>query len=67
MVNSLGWLYLVGGTVLFFFWAYGFVSFARDVKNKFVPAFRQYVRGRRNQREERERQREREERERQLQ
>jgi hypothetical protein len=59
-------LYLGGLTVLFFFWAYGIVSFALDVKNKYVPGARQYLRGRRQQREEKERREEREERERQL-
>ena len=54
------------GTLLFFFWAYGIVSFALDVKNRFLPGLRQYRRGRRRQREEREAEEEREERERQL-
>ena len=66
MVNELGWLYLIGGTVLFFFWAYGIVSFVRDCKNRFLPAVRQYLTGRTRQREEAEQEREREERERQL-
>jgi hypothetical protein len=26
MVTTLGWFYLIGGTILFFFWAYGIVS-----------------------------------------
>ena len=59
-------LYVGALTVLFFFWAYGIVSFVLDVKNKYVPGARQYLRGRRKQREEREREREREEREQQL-
>ena len=66
MVTEFGWLYLGGGTVLFFFWAYGLVSFGFDLKNKFVPLGRQYVRGKRRQREEAERDEERDERERQL-
>jgi len=41
MVTTLGWFYLLGGTLLFFFWAYGIVSFAFDCKNKFLPAARQ--------------------------
>ena len=47
MPTSLGWLYLFGGTVLFFFWAYGIVSFVLDVKNKFVPAGKRLVAERR--------------------
>ncbi|WP_135854405.1 hypothetical protein [Halorussus salinus] len=66
MVTTLGWLYLVGGTVLFFFWAYGIVSFAFDCKNKFLPAIRTFVANRRAQKEESERESEREEAERQL-
>lgn len=66
MVNELGWLYLVGGTVLFFFWAYGIVSFVRDCRNRFVPAIGRLVEARRRKRVEEERKREREERERQL-
>ena len=66
MVTELGWLYLGGGTVLFFFWAYGIVSFGLDVKNKFIPLGKQYLRGKRRQREEKERDEEREEKERQL-
>jgi len=59
-------LYVGAMTALFFFWAYGIVSFALDLKNKIIPGVRRYVRGRREQREQREREREREERERQL-
>ena len=66
MVTELGWLYIGGMTLLFFFWAYGIVSFALDVKNKFVPLGRQYLRGRNRQREEKEAEEEREEKERQL-
>lgn len=66
MVTELGWLYIGGVTVLFFFWAYGIVSFGLDVKNKLIPLGRQYLRGRRRQEEEREREEEREEKERQL-
>jgi len=40
MVTTAGWLYLGAGTLLFFFWAYGIVSFALDVKNVYVPAVR---------------------------
>jgi hypothetical protein len=66
MVTELGWIYLVAGTMLFFFWAYGIVSFVRDCKNRYVPAIGRFVRGRRRERAEAEREREREERERQL-
>lgn len=66
MVTDIGLLYVGGMTLLFVFWAYGVVSFVLDVKHKFVPLVRQYVRGRQQQREESRREREREERERQL-
>lgn len=66
MVTPLGWFYLVGGTILFFFWAYGIVSFAFDCKNKFLPAIRAWVAARRERKRESEREREREDKERQL-
>jgi hypothetical protein len=66
MVTTLGWLYLVGGSVLFFFWAYGIASFVLDCKNKFLPAIRTWLANRRERREESERESEREETERQL-
>ena len=66
MVNELGWLYLIGGTVLFFFWAYGIVSFVNDCRKRYLPAAARYLAGRRRQQEEAEAEREREERERQL-
>jgi hypothetical protein len=66
MVTTLGWFYLLGGTVLFFFWVYGIVSFALDCKNKFVPAIRRLVAARRERKREAEREAEREEKERQL-
>ena len=66
MVTDIGLLYVGGVTVLFFFWAYGFVSFALDLKNKIVPGVRRYLRGRRRQRERERREEEREEREREL-
>lgn len=59
-------VYLGAGTLLFFFWAYGIVSFVLDVKNKFVPLGRQYLRGRRREKEKEQREKEREEKERQL-
>ena len=66
MVTQLGWLYLAGGTVLFFFWAYGIVSFVRDCKNRYVPAIARWLQARRRERAAAEEEREREERERQL-
>jgi hypothetical protein len=56
----------VAGSLLFVFWAYGLVSFVLDVKNKFVPAVRQYRANREEAEEEAKRREEREERERQL-
>lgn len=35
-------VYVVGVVVLFFFWMYGIVAFLRDVKNKLLPAYRQW-------------------------
>ncbi|MFD1684195.1 hypothetical protein [Halobellus litoreus] len=58
--------YVGAVTFLFFFWAYGFVSFALDLKNKIIPGVRRYLRGRREQQEEERKRREREEREREL-
>ncbi|WP_129113315.1 hypothetical protein [Halegenticoccus tardaugens] len=66
MVTELGWAYLGGMTVLFFFWVYGIVSFALDVKNLYIPKGRQFLRGRRRIKEEKEKEQEREDRERQL-
>ena len=40
MVDPLS--FVVAGSLLFVFWAYGVVSFALDVKNKLVPAVRRY-------------------------
>lgn len=66
MVASVGLLYVSGVTVLFFFWAYGIVSFALDLKNKIIPGARQYLAGRRAQKAEVEAEERREEREEQL-
>lgn len=66
MVTELGWFYIGGMTVLFFFWAYGIVSFLLDLKNVVVPKTRQYIRGRRRLKRQEEEESEREERERQL-
>ena len=65
----LDWLilfYLVGVFVLFFFWIYGIVSFALDVKNKFVPGVLRYRRGRKKLKEKSEQEEQREESEQQL-
>jgi len=66
MVTTLGLLYLVGGTVLFFFWAYGIVSFVLDCKNKFLPAAAQLIANWRARRREQASDDEREQREKQL-
>jgi hypothetical protein len=66
MVTELGWFYLTGMTILFFFWAYGIVSFVLDLKNTIIPKARQFVRGRRRLKQQRKEEEEREERERQL-
>ena len=66
MVTELGWFYIGGMTLLFFFWAYGIVSFVLDLKNKLIPKTRQYLRGRRRLKEQKKEEEEREERERQL-
>ena len=66
MVTELGLVYLGGMTVLFFFWAYGIVSFALDLKNKILPGARRYLESRERERERERREAEREEREREL-
>jgi hypothetical protein len=66
MVTQLGWLYLGAGTLLFFFWAYGVVSFVLDLKNKIVPGVRGWLAARREQREQEEAEREAEEKKQQL-
>lgn len=48
MITTDGVLYLVIGTVLFFFWVYGIVSFVVDVKRQIIP----WLRARREQRSE---------------
>ena len=47
MVTELGVAYVTGVTILFFFWVYGIYAFVRDLKNRYIPLARQYVRGRR--------------------
>lgn len=66
MADLVPLVYVGGVTVLFFFWAYGIVSFVLDLKNKIVPGIRQYRRGRKRTKEKREEEEDREERERQL-
>lgn len=53
-------------TVLFFFWAYGVVSFVLDLKNKIIPGIRQYRRGRKKLKQQEQQDSEREEKEKQL-
>ncbi|WP_225334196.1 hypothetical protein [Halomicrobium urmianum] len=59
-------VYWGGMVVLFFFWVYGIVSFARDLRYKYIPAVLRYRRGRKELEEKREEEREREEKEQQL-
>ena len=59
-------VYYGGFLVLFFFWIYGIVSFALDLKNKVIPGIKQYRRGRARQKGEQERESERDEKEQQL-
>lgn len=66
MISQIGWFYVGGVTLLFFFWAYGIVSFGLDVKNKVLPGIRQYLRGRRLRKAKDRQEEEREEHERQL-
>lgn len=65
-MNAATLVYFGGGTLLFFFWAYGIVSFVLDVKNYAVPALRRYRTARREHAEQAKRERERDEKERQL-
>lgn len=66
MVSTLGWFYLIGGTILFFFWAYGIVSFLLDLKNYVIPGVRGIIAERRAEAEAAEREREQEEKKQQL-
>lgn len=59
-------VYWGGMLVLFFFWAYGIVSFGLDLKNKIIPGLIQYRRGRRLEKQKEQQEKEREEREQQL-
>ena len=66
MVSTVGWLYLVGGTVLFFFWAYGIVSFVLDLKTYIIPGVKGILTERRADAEAAEREREQTEKKKQL-
>ncbi|SIR20945.1 hypothetical protein SAMN05421858_1835 [Haladaptatus litoreus] len=59
-------VYFGAGTLLFFFWAYGIVSFVLDLKNKIIPGLRTLIDNRRAQKAEEEREREREDKKQQL-
>ncbi|QFU81190.1 hypothetical protein [Natronorubrum aibiense] len=59
-------VYYGGLTVLFFFWIYGIVSFALDIKNKLLPAIQQYRRASTRRSRQQEHDNERQEREEQL-
>ncbi len=59
-------VYWGGLFVLFFFWVYGIVSFAFDLKNRIIPGLLRYRRGRRRLESEDESETERENEEQQL-
>jgi len=42
MVTTAGVLYVVFGTLLFFFWVYGIVSFYYDLKRQILPFLREH-------------------------
>lgn len=58
--------YFTGGTILFFFWAYGVVSFVLDLQNKIIPAISSYWENRQREKEKQEEEKQRKEREKQL-
>ncbi|WP_049970166.1 hypothetical protein [Haladaptatus cibarius] len=66
MAVEFGVVYFGAGTLLFFFWAYGIVSFVLDLKNKIIPGLRTLIENRRAQKAEEEREREREDKKQQL-
>ncbi|WP_089789086.1 hypothetical protein [Natronobacterium haloterrestre] len=45
MTDLIPIVYYGGLSILFFFWIYGIVSFALDLKNTVIPGIRQYRRG----------------------
>ena len=59
-------VYYGGLTTLFFFWIYGIVSFALDVRNKLIPGLRQYRQHNTQRKRQQEHDNERKEREEQL-
>ncbi len=59
-------IYYGGLTTLFFFWIYGIVSFALDIRHKVIPIVRQYRRTRTTRKQQQEHDNERQEREEQL-
>ena len=66
MVTTAGLVYVLAVTVLFFFWVYGIVAFGRDVRRYVLPALRERLERRAEERETARREEEREEREQQL-
>lgn len=44
MVTTTGILFIVAAVVLFFFWIYGIVSFYFDLRYRFLPVVRAYLR-----------------------
>ncbi|WP_120245243.1 hypothetical protein [Halopiger aswanensis] len=66
MSNLVPLVYYGGLLVLFFFWIYGIVSFALDLKNTIIPGIRAYWRGRTQRKQRQESDNERSEREKQL-
>ncbi|GAA0674948.1 hypothetical protein ACFQDG_05730 [Natronoarchaeum mannanilyticum] len=66
MVSTVGAVYVVGVTVLFFFWVYGIYAFARDLRGRYLPAVRAYFEQRQDDAEAARAEEEREEREQQL-
>jgi hypothetical protein len=66
MVSVVGVVYVVGVTVLFFFWVYGIYAFGRDLRHRYVPALREYRQNRAAETEAARAEEEREEREQQL-
>lgn len=66
MVSDAALVYFGAGTLLFFFWVYGIVSFGLDLKNKIIPGIIQYRRGRRQMKEEKQQEEEREKKEQEL-
>jgi len=66
MVSTVGVVYVVGVTVLFFFWAYGIYAFVRDLRERYLPALQAHLEQRRDDAEAARAEEEREEKEQQL-